>query len=329
MGCLNENLIIEFDLQNFPDLSQQINLVQLDRIEKTMINNTNNTNMSGNLEKLISNEVDYPSLFRGLSSFELNIPQISIPGEAKMESKDPNENEPKIYTDLSEILLREQSLTKFQMPANETFDEKKMLSQLNLASSMLKLETTKTESMSDETSDTQSSDSQMTSDKSLGSSARQKISLKRLSDSSATSSLVEIPRSNRGRKPAALSGMQNSNTVKNPTGKKTKKQLMLETATEPVVCFGNKVVVKDTDEYHKRRNNNNDAVKKCRQKLLEKQKEREDRMKTLDDENKKLTGTVESLNKELNVLKNIIIQMSPQKKLPDYIQNLIKQLEET
>ena len=106
---------------------------------------------------------------------------------------------------------------------------------------------------------------------------------------------------------------------------------MLEDAEKnqkPVVCFGNKVVPKATDEYYKRRENNNEAVKKCREKLTQKQKEREERMRDLDEENKKLNGTVELLNKELNVLKNIIIQMNPQQKLPDYITNLFKQLDE-
>jgi hypothetical protein len=171
--------------------------------------------------------------------------------------------------------------------------------------------------------------------------------VKRLSNTSTTSS-VEIPRvvgpavaavtaiaivaPTRGRKPNGSSATPTTATVPPKTNaKKTKKQLMLEDAEKnkkPVVCFGNKVVPKETDEYYKRRENNNEAVKKCREKLTQKQKEREDRMRILDDENKKLTGTVDALNKELNVLKNIIIQMNPQQKLPDYITNLFKELDD-
>ena len=103
---------------------------------------------------------------------------------------------------------------------------------------------------------------------------------------------------------------------------------MLQEIKEPVVCFGNKVVIKHTDEYKKRRENNNEAVKKCRQKTSELQREREKHMKALEDENKRLTSTVDMLNKEMNILKNLIISMSPQQKLPDHIQHLIKQLDE-
>lgn len=147
-----------------------------------------------------------------------------------------------------------------------------------------------------------------------------------------TASTIEIPRvTQRGRKPSGAVSSTPSASTTRPNGKKTKKQQMLEDAQKnqkPVVCFGNKVVPKETDEYFKRRENNNEAVKKCREKLTQKQREREERMAVLDEENKKLTNTVDSLNKELNVLKNIIIQMNPTQKLPDYITNLFKQLDE-
>jgi hypothetical protein len=91
--------------------------------------------------------------------------------------------------------------------------------------------------------------------------------------------------------------------------------------------FGNKYVQKGTDEYNDRRNKNNDAVKKCRAKLQEKQQEREQRLKELTEENRKLTSTVDSLNKELSVLKGILATMKPQCSLPSEIEEKIKKLE--
>ena len=153
-----------------------------------------------------------------------------------------------------------------------------------------------------------------------------------VASTSETTVILPVRTATRGRKPSGMASTSSAQAAPvKANGKKTKKQLMLEEAEKTkaaVVCFGNKVVPKATDEYYKRRENNNEAVKKCREKLTQKQMERESRMKTLDDENKKLTSTVESLNKELNVLKNIIIQMNPQQKLPDYISNLFKQLED-
>ena len=84
---------------------------------------------------------------------------------------------------------------------------------------------------------------------------------------------------------------------------------------------------KNTEEYVQRRKNNNVAVKKCRQKLTKEQQEKEKKMKDLEDANSKLKGTCEALQKELNILRNVILEMSPTKKLPEYLEKLMKNVE--
>lgn len=131
----------------------------------------------------------------------------------------------------------------------------------------------------------------------------------------------------RGRRP----GSTGKNALNSQTKYNSKRLKIIQTANETgteMVCFGNKAVVKNTDEYKKRRVNNNEAVKKCRQKTAEEQKEKEARMKKLDEENKRLSNQVESLQKELNVLIGFI-QMNPSKKIPDNIKELIKSIDET
>ena len=153
----------------------------------------------------------------------------------------------------------------------------------------------------------------------------------RTSTDSNTSSVIQhtIQKKKRGRRPTSMLDASNKQ-ASNRTP--TKRERIIEQAQDngnKVVCFGNKVVEKDTEEYKKRRVSNNEAVKKCRQKLMEEQKEKEDRMKRLDDENKRLNGKVESLQKELSVLKNIIMQMSPHRKIPDNLEKMIKAVEES
>lgn len=306
--------------------------------------------------------VDYRDLFRGLSSF---VPSISI--DLKESANGCGEKTYADLTDAL-IIAQNQSNSAIQMflpmPTEIVSQQQQqqpqhqmMLSQL-MVHNKLPSELTKIEG-SDETDPESSTNSRSSTSSamSFGNSSTsvspvttrgrpQKIKpMKRLSTTSTTSSIsvpivatstkvtTDVPRvTQRGRKPSGMGGASVASVAPTrPNGKKTKKQQMLEDAQKnqkPVVCFGNKVVPKETDEYFKRRENNNEAVKKCREKLTQKQHEREERMKLLDDENKKLTGTVESLNKELNVLKNIIIQMNPQQKLPDYITNLFKQLDE-
>ena len=69
--------------------------------------------------------------------------------------------------------------------------------------------------------------------------------------------------------------------------------------------FGNKQVIKYSDEYHDRRVKNNEAVKKSRMKAKGKQKETEDKLKKLSQENHLLVDRVDHLLKELQLLKSL------------------------
>ncbi|CAF1509946.1 unnamed protein product [Adineta steineri] len=74
--------------------------------------------------------------------------------------------------------------------------------------------------------------------------------------------------------------------------------------------FGNKQVIKYSDEYHDRRVKNNDAVKKSRMKAKEKQKETECKMTKLSTENRTLSDRVDLLMKELQVLKSLYKELN-------------------
>lgn len=69
--------------------------------------------------------------------------------------------------------------------------------------------------------------------------------------------------------------------------------------------FGNKQVIKYSDEYHDRRLKNNEAVKKSRMKAKEKQKTSEVQMSKLSEENRRLSDRLELLTKELQVLRSL------------------------
>ncbi|UJR15661.1 hypothetical protein I4U23_002596 [Adineta vaga] len=74
--------------------------------------------------------------------------------------------------------------------------------------------------------------------------------------------------------------------------------------------FGNKQVVKYSNEYHDRRVKNNEAVKKSRMKAKEKQKDTESKMTQLSNENRTLTDRVDLLMKELQVLKSLYKELN-------------------
>lgn len=74
--------------------------------------------------------------------------------------------------------------------------------------------------------------------------------------------------------------------------------------------FGNKQVIKYSDEYHERRVKNNEAVKKSRMKAKEKQKTTENKMQKLAEENRTLNDRVDLLLKELNVLKSLYRELN-------------------
>lgn len=132
----------------------------------------------------------------------------------------------------------------------------------------------------------------------------------------------KIPTVKRGRSSnkaaGKISSVKRLSTQSNTSSTKSEKEL---------ARFGNKYVIKHTTEYDERRVKNNEAVKKCRQKTIEKQKEREKRLNDMQEENRKLNNIVESLHKELNVLKNIFLQMNSVNKLPNDLEERIKNLE--
>ena len=78
-----------------------------------------------------------------------------------------------------------------------------------------------------------------------------------------------------------------------------------ESAKCKLARFGNKKVVKFSDEYHHQRLKNNESVKNSRIKAKKKQKETEVKMNRLADDNRTLNDRVDSLMKELQVLKSL------------------------
>lgn len=269
--------------------------------------------------KTANSETDYTNLFRGLSTFEIqSLDRLPSLSEVKRENNnrfvEDNISQEKTYTDLSDLIFQEQpkqdqdhDSTKTPVQVGHILSNSNISNQFNIHEES---------SMSSENS--YSTSNTLSTNENTGFKG---IYLpKRLNTnrpSFVQSGVVEKPK--RGRKPTPLNA--------DPNVKLSKKQLMMKSAEKPVVCFGNKVVEKNTDEYAKRRDANNAAVKKCRQKTLEKQKEREDRMKNLNEENQRLNETVKKLYQELDVLKNIIIQMSPDKKLPANIAIMYKEVE--
>lgn len=88
-------------------------------------------------------------------------------------------------------------------------------------------------------------------------------------------------------------------TIQQRDSKKT------SSADRKLARFGNKQVIKYSDEYHSRRVKNNEAVKKSRMKAKEKQKYSETQMNKLTEENRSLNDRVDLLMKELQVLRSL------------------------
>ncbi|RNA28383.1 CCAAT enhancer-binding gamma [Brachionus plicatilis] len=267
--------------------------------------------------KTASSETDYTNLFRGLSTFELpSLDRLPSFSEVKKENQnrglEDHASQEKTYTDLSDLVIQEQMKQdhdniKYPVQVGHILTNSNINNQYIFGDES---------SMSSESS--YATSSALSTIENTGFKDRNVVKrLNTVKPVPLQSGVVEKPK--RGRKPTPLNA--------DPNVKLTKKQLMMKNAEKPVVCFGNKVVEKNTDEYAKRRDANNAAVKKCRQKSLEKQKEREDRMRNLSEENQRLNETVKKLCQELDVLKNIIIQMSPDKKLPANIAMMYKEVE--
>jgi hypothetical protein len=151
--------------------------------------------------------------------------------------------------------------------------------------------------------------------------------VKILSAETTSTIVTGVPR---GRRPKEIQMIDVDSSLRS-NGKRTKNQQKIEEAIkneQSVVCFGNRVVTKETDEYYKKRELNNEAVKRWRETQEKKQRERDERLKFLDDESKKLTEDVETLNKQLNELKNTILQTNTPQTIPEEITILFKQLDE-
>lgn len=170
--------------------------------------------------------------------------------------------------------------------------------------------------------------------------------LKRLATSTNTSSLVSssvhqtttnpattptATPTRRGRKPNSMNGGGHLTPAK---AKLIRKQIGVVESESDVeslssekttVHFGNKEVVKDTDEYKKRRESNNVAVKKCREKQTAKQQERESRISNLEAENARLNKVVESQMKEIHLLKEVITRTM--KHLPPEVERMLKSID--
>lgn len=305
-----------------------------------------------------TSSVEYANLFRGLSTFAMDSFQSIIEPHTASDSAKEQE---KTYTNLADILLQHQdsimaqaaqlsSSISLSTPSPPQFNGPAKLTRLNTVKEAIKVETTHEDDIiqidrdSSETSTSSQSNNSIVEELTknnnnnnnntnklksnqtlVNNRNREKINVKRLSTTSTTSSTnsSNLPNENgttkrRGRRPIGS----------NPENKMSKKQQIIEQSNGEMVYFGNKLVKKQTDEYEKRRRNNNEAVKKCREKLAQEQKEKEEKMKALNDENQRLNSTVDALSKELTLLKSIIIKMSPDQKLPEYLDQLIKNMDE-
>lgn len=311
----------------------------------------NRMNSADNLMPTLSKtaSIEYQNLFRGLSTFEIDsFPSTLIDPTTNKQDKSNtnptnNNNNNNTNQELTDMLLKQQDELNNAENNNSNNHSNgfKLLTRLNTVKG-IKIEQNDINNRdSIDTSENNDSIIEHLTNNKLNSLTKtsEKINNKRLSTTSTTSStasssttttttttnqtnnknLTNEPK-RRGRRPIS----SNPNNIQ-PL---SKKQRTINESEKKLVYFGNKLVEKETEEYEKRRNNNNDAVKKCREKLAREQKEKEERLKTLTDENLRLTNTVESMSKELNLLKSIIVKMSPDQRLPEYLDQLIKNVDE-
>lgn len=307
-----------------------------------------------------TSSIEYQSLFRGLSTFAMDSFPSMLEAPSTASDSSGGKDQDKTFTNLADMLLQHQdslmnaasaqlaSNHNLMTPSPTCIGPPAKLTRLNTVKEAIKVETNHEDdiiqidrdssetstnnSITDELIKNSRSNSNRTTKQQQNNQtlvnvrSREKINVKRLSTTSTTSSTASsnVPNENgngkrRGRRPISS----------NPEHHKmSKKQQIIEQSHGEMVYFGNKLVKKQTDEYEKRRRNNNEAVKKCREKLAQEQKEKEENMKKLNDENQRLNSTVDTLTKELTLLKSIIVKMSPDQKLPEYLEQLIKNMEE-
>lgn len=347
LECHSENLILtpplyqsnNFQQTLFLNSNQQLLNHQSNLNNNQMIldNNTTKTTTHIDEDKKLSREI---STFLALNLINNNNNNNNSSNNSNNNSNQtsPQKLEFESTIDLSDILIQEQysykSNTNMSMTELNTLPKK--MSQAKLVSNLTKLHYLNNESndVDDEiddsndyydeesTCDTSTNDYDSES-KNVGQKRKltQKIdkSSKRSSTNSQDSDDLKPSGRGRGRGKGGRTGIR----VKDMLNKEEAAAL----SDDGVARFGNKYVVKHTDEYKERRNKNNDAVKRCRAKIQEKQKERETRLKELSDENRKLSNQVDSLTKELNVLKGILGNMNPHFRLPNELEEKIKRLE--
>lgn len=279
------------------------------------LNNTSNSGYNNNNHKFS----------RELSEFvNNNLHILDTPAKQKLDSENT--------IDLSAIIIQDQSAYRKTMPlsdilaSNTTIYGNASSSSIASGSSAVKAlaylqSSDKNEDESTMNTDYEESENTLDYEEPTTTSNKRKAGNisgrnKRLSTTSTSSSTAELAATGKGRGRGGRRSARVDSLLSNQ-----------DTNDDGLARFGNKYVTKGTEEYNERRNKNNDAVKKCRAKLQEKQKEREQRLKQLSEENRKLTNTVDSLNKELNVLKGILATMKPQYTIPVDIEEKIKKLE--
>lgn len=268
----------------------------------------------------INADVDYRQLFRGLSTFELDRmeslngantdtkPTLTLNGSIKVQPQQ----------ELTDLLIQQQPIDvklEVAVPDSKTFNTLTTMKLENHVALDNQLINKENSLLSHEMPGMISTSVRTSLDSSASSSIQQ----------STPPTVQQNQKKKRGRRPTSMFDMSNKSHQTRSGGKR---ELSIE-PEKTVVSFGNKKVKKDTDEYKERRVKNNEAVKKCRMKNLQEQSQKEERMSKLEDENRQLSGRVESLMKELSVLKNIIVQMSPTRgKLPEHVEKMIKRYEE-
>lgn len=293
-----QQLLFEFSNFNNPDNT----LIDTTTTTKTMLNQTTLSDSDTKSPEIS----DYTNLFRGYSV------QIGDafncldqkPDLASLECSNTNTAEKTL--DLADLLVQQQHQ---HLPNTTT------LAQLNPVQQL----TVNTTDMSECSMDSQSS---FYSPKK----SSQKITLETNVSSPQRVTQADPtfkPTTKRGRKPATSTNVMGASNKS-----KFSKQVLniTEDETKTLVFFGNKKVEIGTPEYETRRRNNNEAVKKCREKSEKEQREREENMKKLSEENSRLTERMNTMAKEMDVLKGIIISMRPDNKLPEYIQTALSDI---
>lgn len=319
---LDQIEILDANHQDFNNLNSDIEntyimLTAGDNLEKpsnqnTNINNNSNQASTG-LTAAIENATDFAVLFRGLSSFEYTSDNV-MPTQSLNTKQEPNNGLGEEKSFDIELLLRAQQQSE---------DKEKVLAQLSPVKMQEEEKFANIRGSSFTFNDSSLCDDSNCSSSTVAS-PKQNSNKRKLSIESNVSSCSTLNKTNeqppakkRGRRPVAASegaGAPKSKYSKESTEDKT------------LVYFGNKKVEIGTDEYRDRRKSNNEAVKKCREKAEKEQQEREIKMKGLVDENNKLSEKVTSLQKELEVLKGIIITMRTDNKLPDSIQKMMNSI---